>query len=445
MVSAGARRAGRSLVLGLVALLLALGAGGPGRPAASASGPAPDPGAARPASWPSFLIGASYQGPASRAWRGDYWAWWADDLFDAQLVDQDFARAQSAGLNTLRIFVQRELLHDLRDDDWSKLDALLDLADRHDLRLILTLGDYDEPRVSQLARLDGAISGRYAGRPTILAYDLRNEPTFWALQTAIYPNGQKPPLLSRALLDHYGEQSAKFYIDAFRLTDEGQRGPLAIPERFSDDEAYVYHNNWILSYHLSLEATAWAKKTGRADIEFFGSPEAASWRFLLDALDQTYQAWIGPRIAAIRAADPTATITIGHHDPLIAALPANQRLDVITLHRYVPPGAGGLADQRQQLLAFRTLYPDKPIVLGEFGHRATEIGDEAAAIEESATWMQLLTDGFSGGLKWQLNDTRDGTDTMGMFRMDGSPRPIVSAAAQIAQLAKTTAPGMPAR
>src|SRR5205823_321762 len=83
----------------------------------------------------------------------------------------------------------------------------------------------------------------YAGRPTILAYDLRNEPTYWTLQTAIYPDKSKAPILGRQLIDQYGEQSAKFYIDAFRASDEGKNGPLAIPERFSDDEAYVYHNN----------------------------------------------------------------------------------------------------------------------------------------------------------------------------------------------------------
>src|SRR5207248_4600477 len=138
----------------------------------------------------------------------------------------------------------------------------------------------------------------------------RNEPTFWMLQTAAYPNGQKPPLLSRKLIETYGEQSANFYIVAFRASDEGQHGPLAIPERFSDDEAYVYHNNWILSYHLSLEATAWATANGRADVEYFTQPEAAAWRPFLDALDTSYAAWLGPQIQAIRAVDPTTPITV---------------------------------------------------------------------------------------------------------------------------------------
>lgn len=457
-----ANRAKRALMIGLALLIgLGVGTGAPGAPAVNAAPPiVPQtrpqteplaglpPGsqpattaAAQPASWPPFVIGASYQGPAVRSWRGDYWAWWADDLFDRQLVSDDFARASAAGLNTLRLFVQLELLREIREDNWSKLDTVLDLADQHGLRLILTLGDYDEPRVAQLSRIDAAISARYAGRKTILAYDIRNEPTFWLMQTAMYPNSQKPPLLSRTLLERYGEQAANHFIVAFRASEEGQHGPLSIPGRFSEDEAYVYHNNWILSYKLSLEATDWGKRTGRSDLEFFGSPEGARWQPLLEVLDQTYAAWLEPRITAIRTADPQATITVGHHDTLMAALPTNQKLDVISLHRYVPAGLEGLADQRRQLEALRGLYPDKPVMMGEFGHRATEIGDEAAAVEESATWLQLLADGYAGGLKWMLNDTRDGTDTMGFYRMDGSARPIVLASALISQVALT--PGQP--
>jgi hypothetical protein len=391
--------------------------------------------AATPANWPPFLIGASYQGPADRAWRGDYWAGWADDRFDATLVDADFQRASLAGLNTLRIFVQLDLMRDIRDEKWTKLDAVLDLADQRGLRLILTLADYDEPRINRLAATAGAIAQRYAGRPTIIAYDLKNEPTFWMLQSAMYPNNQRPPLFSRTLIDTYGEQAARHYVAAFRVSDEGQHGPLAIPDRFSDDEAYVYHNNWLLSYKLSQEASTWATSKGRADVEYFSQPEAARWRTFMDVLDTTYRAWLEPQIQAIRAVDPATPITIGQHDPLIAALPANQMLDVITLHRYGPPGPDGLKDIRRQLLALKAMFPDRPVVLGEFGHRATDLGEDVAAVEETAVWLQLLSDGFAGGLKWMLTDTRDGTDTMGMFRIDGSPRPVAYATVAIAQVA----------
>src|SRR5205823_512420 len=87
------------------------------------------------------------------------------------------------------------------------------------------------------------------------------------------------------------------------------------------------------------------------------------------------------------------------------------------------------------LLALQGLFPNRPVLLGEFGYRATELGDDGAAVEETAAWLQLMADGFAGGLKWMLTDTRDGTDTMGLFRIDGSPRPVAYATAAVARLA----------
>jgi hypothetical protein len=97
----------RTITLVLAAVLCVIG---DGRPVAAA----PEARLRGPDGQPVFLLGASYQGPADRAWRGDYWAWWATDRFDPALVAEDFRRARSAGLNTLRIFVQRELLQDIR-------------------------------------------------------------------------------------------------------------------------------------------------------------------------------------------------------------------------------------------------------------------------------------------------------------------------------------------
>src|SRR5215204_241198 len=45
-----------------------------------------------------FIIGANYEGPTDRAW-----AMWEPDKFDANLISQDFARARSVGITTLRI------------------------------------------------------------------------------------------------------------------------------------------------------------------------------------------------------------------------------------------------------------------------------------------------------------------------------------------------------
>ena len=310
------------------------------------------------------MLGASYQGPADRAWGTDYWAGWSDHRFDPGLVAADFQRAAEAGLSTLRIFIQRELLADIRRGDWSKLDSTVELAAQHGLLLLITFGDYDESRVGEVASVSATIARRYARHPAILGYDLRNEPNFWTLQSTRYPDGRTPPLQSRALVERYGERASREYVRAFRATTEGQRGAYAIPQRFTDDEAYYYHNNWLLSYELSREASEWAQAHGRSDLEYFAAPEAAHWARFLEATDATFDAWLEPQIRQIREIDPTKLITVGHHDPLLAALPSNRRLDFVSPHRYPPPGLPGLDDHRHTLGALRALFPDKPIVLG---------------------------------------------------------------------------------
>ncbi len=374
-----------------------------------------------------FVIGASYQGPAERAWRGDYWAWWADDRFDPVLVDMDFRRASEAGLNTLRVFVQRELLLDVRREAWWKLDAVVALARKHGLLLLVTLGDYDEPRVAELARVAGLVATRYAGESAILGYDLRNEPSFWTVQSARYPDRSRAPLQSRLLVETYGERAAHHYIEAFRASAEGQRGPLAIPGWVSADDAYFFHNNWLLSYELAREVNLWASARLVSDIEFYASPDAAPWGALLLALDATYRAWLEPQLEAIRRADPTKPITVGHHEAMLAALPSNDLLDFLSPHRYPPAGPPGLSEHRGNLAPLRRLFPGKPIILGEFGHRTTELGEERAGLEETAVLDLLHAEGYGGGIKWMLTDTRGGSDTMGLYRMDGSPKPSVAA------------------
>jgi len=384
---------------------------------------------------PRFLLGASYQGPADRAWRGDYWAWWADDRFDAALVGADFDRAVTGGMNAIRIFVQRELLQDVREDVWWKLDAVVEQATRRSLGLIVVFGDYNEPRIERVARTSATIAARYRGNPTILGYEIRNEPDFWVIQSARYPTAARPALQGTLLVKTYGERAARHYTDAFRQQDEGKRGPLAIPEWFSDEDTYYLHNNWLHSYALSQEASAWATANGRADVEFYAAPEAARWSTFLQVLDAGYAAWLEPQVRLIREADPAARITVGHHDALMASLPANRQLDFVTWHAYPTAGRAGHDFYARTLGALRALHPDRPVLLGEFGYRASERDERAVAHDEAAVLLRLYADGFAGGLKWLLTDTRDGTDSMGAFRMDGSARPIVDATREIGRLA----------
>jgi hypothetical protein len=182
-----------------------------------------------PAGRPMFLIGASYEGPADRAWQ-----MWSDDQFDAALIGQDFARARAAGLGVLRIFVQKPLADDLASGKWQKLDKVLDLADKQGLAIVLTLNDYTDWDLKRVAALDGAIAGHLKGRATVLAIDLKNEPHLGDLALAMYQPGETPPLQSPDLVARIGERITREEIPEYRASETGQKN---VPVRLTDDQA----------------------------------------------------------------------------------------------------------------------------------------------------------------------------------------------------------------
>ena len=95
---------------------------------------------------PFFVVGANYEGPTDRAWM-----MWEDDKFDANLIGEDFARARSLGINTLRIFVQTALRDDINAGHFDKLDAVTGLAKQYGLLLIVTFTDWAEPDLAEAA------------------------------------------------------------------------------------------------------------------------------------------------------------------------------------------------------------------------------------------------------------------------------------------------------
>src|SRR5690606_3855275 len=94
---------------------------------------------------PTFMLGANYEGPADRAWQ-----MWNDGQFGPSLIGQDMARARDSNLSVLRVFVQQALATDIKGGRWEKLDQVLDLADQHGLRLILTFADYSEIKLADV-------------------------------------------------------------------------------------------------------------------------------------------------------------------------------------------------------------------------------------------------------------------------------------------------------
>lgn len=94
--------------------------------------------------------------------------------FDADEVDRDFAQIRRLSLNTVRVFVPYPLPKDAPDT----LNALLDAAARHELKIIPTLLDgYTAYRLADLPRILTMLDTLQPqlSRPEVLAVDLKNE------------------------------------------------------------------------------------------------------------------------------------------------------------------------------------------------------------------------------------------------------------------------------
>lgn len=138
--------------------------------------------------------------------------------------------------------------------------------------------------------------------------------------------------------------------------------------------------------------------------------------------------------------------------------PTSQPLDVVGYTFY--PGVFydrplDAATIRQALEQMHATYPSKPVMILEFGRWADSAADEPEQARvfqvtygEMSRVLDDRQDGFVGGaVWWSLNDywtERPGIEVehFGLFRPDGSPRPVQAAVAQ-AYAASTAAPAPP--
>ncbi len=395
---------------------------------------------------PFFVIGANYEGPVDRAWM-----MWDSDKFDPALIDADFARARSVGINTLRIFVQKSLRDDVNAGDFSKLDTVTSLARKHGLYLIVTFTDWPESDLARAADLNGRIAAHLASEPSVLAYDVKNEPQFTDIAGAIYPSTTLTvPLQSPDLILPYGEPVPRSSIADYRQ----QQGKSIIPVRMTDDQAYIMANYYELYKEFLDAGTAWVKKHNGTTLDYIDSPDSASWTPLLNAIDGTLSAWIETQVAPVRQADPGRPITVGYSNIVFAKLPSNRSLTFQSLHRFTPHGYSGLTGTFNVLTNLQRTFVGEPILLEEFGYPGEVLGagggiigydPRSTANLETAVWTYLYSKGFAGGAKWMLNNFPQGDNpsenSYGLFDNTGQPKMTAQALKQLATVFSRSAPG----
>ena len=323
-------------LLTVLFLLFALLLPSAASPVARAQGQAPNKGWITPkGGTPFFVIAANYEGPTDRAWK-----MWDDGQFDPNLIGADFSRARSLGINTLRIFVQSSLREDINSGNFSKLDAVAALARQYSLKLILTFTDWAEPDVEKAAGLNARIASHLANEPSILAYDIKNEPQWNDIAGAIYPTGTVTvPMQSPDLISTYGELVSHDQIGDYRKGE----GRSYIPARMTDDQAYVMANYYKLYREFLDAGAAWVNThPGTTTLDYMDSPDSASWAPYLQALDSTLQTWVDIQASPVREADPGRPITVGYSNIVFAKLPSNSKLTFQSVHRFTSHGYSGL-------------------------------------------------------------------------------------------------------
>lgn len=378
-----------------------------------------------PKGQPFFALGVNYAGYFDRAWK-----MWEPDLFDPALIERDFRKAELGGFNTIRLFAHSALLEQVRRDDFDRLDQTLSLAQDYKLRVLFTLNDAHNLDLERVSQLDAKIAERYKDVAIILGYDLENEPVFYNLAAAVYPESHPAPLHSSQLVDHYGVRVSR--EEAAALQAERR-----IPGHLDADTAFYYINALRLFLEFDAAAGSFSRQGKGTLVEFIHSGESDPWRPLIKVLDRTVEAWLRARIEPVRAAGCEQLLTVGWNWLHFAGLPANKLLDFQEYHNYAGLNYAGFNTNLAHLESLRRAFPNHPLIFGEFGW-SNQSGTNPASsraldptqtgLYEAATYAYLRANGFAGGYKWMLNDVQISHNpyeaSFGVFAVGDRPKPI---------------------
>ena len=319
---------------------------------------------------PFFAIGVNYEGWYDRCWR-----MWEPGLFDPSLIERDFAKMRWLGVNAVRVFVQMPLAEDILAGRWSKLDELVRLAEKYRVFLLITFWDHPADLRTAVGIAE-RVAERYADRPIILGYDLRNEPSpDFILRTVAEYRGSTPLLEWQRFLERkYG--SVERLDEAWRSVNPAYG--------LSDEERRLGFRG------IGIPSEAW---------------DSPRWADFMEFLNGELEFWIRVQVEAVRRHDPNHLITVGYNDLRLALLPANRLLDFISIHTYY----NELSERAQRpsltvLDLLEGVFPGKPVVYEEFGlsNQVADYGVSAA--KEAAVYFYCFFKGFAGAFKWMLND-----------------------------------------
>eukprot|EP00117_Sycon_ciliatum_P011708 scpid16386/ scgid13072/ len=351
--------------------------------------------------------------------------------FNAETLTLDMQKAADAGLNALRMFGYEDALQKQPDI----LPTIRTVAKDYGLYLLMDMSCKPEKDSEQKTAAGVAASAKRTAtllhnETWLLGYDLCNEPYYWDLGEIMVNATTK----LKDLYD-YNKQPAS-EADFIDFLNPG----------YSSTFPNLHH----------------------------GLPIPEKYKPVMDDVAGIYSTWLNWRKSAIRSVEQHSLLTVGYNT-LYGLMAYNQELDFVSHHAY-PNGPGytfTLQNYTQSLAVPTTMDRlayvwdnlaagsssndmTRPISYGEY---ATSNGDilelpdgteeyvdfQTSALYDMLVWLRMLSQGYSGALRWRVNDkpyilslqqdTWRGNDSdpmihksyiresrFGLFWYDGSPQ-----------------------
>ena len=375
---------------------------------------------------PFVPFGVNYYRPGT-GWAPQVWK-----KFDPAATRADFARMKDLGINCVRVFLSYGSFcmepGVLQEYGLAKFDQFLTIAEAAGIYVHPTGLDHwegtapfaevdriaDERNLAALESFWKQFAARYRERSVLFAYDLRNEPE------VLWDTAPLRVRWNRWLEQHYGTTEAM--RQTWGTTNTGIRlGVVPPPE----GKPAPGNRLWLDYQH-----------------------------FREDVADE----WTRRQVAAIKAADPAALVTVGLIQWSVPSLlprlqhysgfrPERQAkfLDFLSVHFYpLAEGAyeyGGTEAEARNLAYVESVVrevarPGKPVLLAEFGwygggKPTFDHGKHPAATgEQQAQWCRRTVETTAGlavgWLNWGLFDQPEATDVSqltGLLTADGQLKP----------------------
>jgi hypothetical protein len=342
-----------------------------------------------------FALGCNYIGPFERKCE------LGRDYFNLQRIEEDFKKAKEAGINTFRFW-------NFRMENYpDRLRTIMELARKYQIYLLLQPKEHPLATDEQHIRVFENTAKIAAGETIVLGYDLMNEP-YITMVGSTSVNGGQTEILKHRVYERYSPD----YFDKTWVDDtvkEKSNWPEIggwINNRDAKNlyAAYSMSKRYIEKFNPEQDYSCLYGINGSLPIEPNYAP-------LFSAIDKTLADWITFHKKAINKFDNNHFITVGYNTSL-AALPVNSLLDFAAQHIYQKPYS--YQDVQKSITTFdrlRSLWPNKPITLGEFGFSAgtvmpdgSYLGINAQSVDEMAVYLYAFANDYSGAYLWMLSE-----------------------------------------